>query len=180
MRKWWIVVSLLLLAGCTSEQPAAGPTRTASALPAGPTPTVPAVPVGAERTEGGCADTPLWTGTYPHWTASAGLPGQTPYVMSHEANMVGVLFGGSLRAGENVTNPSNKILWIVREPRGGASLELTLRRLDGTGEPVTVVRPADSSPGEIYPSLVDVPEPGCWRVDAVWDGHRASLELDYH
>ncbi|MDT5023745.1 MAG: hypothetical protein QOE61_171 [Micromonosporaceae bacterium] len=105
----------------------------------------------------------------------AGLPGQATYVMSHEANLVGVLFGESLRAGENLTGPSNKILWIVREPRAGGSLELALRRLDGTGEPVTVVRPADSGPGEICPSIVDVPEPGCWRVEAVWSGHRASV-----
>jgi hypothetical protein len=76
-----------------------------------------------------------------------------------------------------VTNPANKILWIVREPRDGQPLTLTLRRTDGTGEAVIHREPADSSPGEIYPSIVDVPSAGCWIVTAEWSGHRATLEL---
>jgi hypothetical protein len=44
---------------------------------------------------------------------------------------------------------------------------------------LAVTRPADSRPGEIYPSIVDVPAAGCWTVVAEWSGHRATLELAY-
>jgi hypothetical protein len=115
----------------------------------------------------------------PEWTASAKAPGQIPHALSHEDNLVAVLFAGSLRAGANVANPSNKILWIVRDPRDGKELRLKLRRVDGTGEPVTQVEQADSGPGEIYPSGVDVPTAGCWHVLASWNGYTATMELNY-
>ena len=77
-----------------------------------------------------------------------------------------------MRAGTDVTNPNNKILWIAREPRNGQPMKLTLRRTDGAGEVVT-----QQEPGEIYPSIVDVPSAGCWTVTAEWSGNRATLEL---
>jgi len=40
-------------------------------------------------------------------------------------------------------------------------------------------QPANSGPGEIYPSIVDVPQPGCWRFDLSWSGHRATVYLEY-
>jgi hypothetical protein len=121
----------------------------------------------------------VWIGAYPTWAASARAPGGTPYVLAHEGNLIAVLFAETLLAGPNVTDPSNKILWIAREPRGGSDLRLTLRRADGTGAELTQTEPADSGPGEIYPSGVDVPAPGCWRVRASWNGNTATLELNY-
>jgi hypothetical protein len=44
---------------------------------------------------------------------------------------------------------------------------------------VTVTQPANSSPGEIYPTVVDVPAPGCWHFDLHWADHDASVELEY-
>jgi hypothetical protein len=44
---------------------------------------------------------------------------------------------------------------------------------------VAVTQPANSTPGEIYPTIVDVPEPGCWHLDLVWAGHQTSIELEY-
>ncbi|MBX6723791.1 MAG: hypothetical protein IRY92_11255, partial [Dactylosporangium sp.] len=126
---------------------------------------------------GGCGQTPLLSGALPPWTDSAGPPADLPYVVSHEGNLVGVLFGHPLHAPPQSADYNNKILWIVREPRNGSDLRLTLRPATGDGPPVTVSRPADSSPGEIYPSIVDVPAAGCWTVVAEWDGHRATLEL---
>lgn len=42
---------------------------------------------------------------------------------------------------------------------------------------ITYTFPADSSPGEIYLSIVDVPTDGCWHVTFEWNGHRADLSL---
>jgi hypothetical protein len=174
-----VVLGLLLgtVASCTAEPAPSGPVgsdATASSPQAAAEP-----PAGASSAPGGCGKTPVWFGGMPPWTASANPPAGTPYALSREGNLVAVLFVQPLRAGENVNNPANKILWISREPRQGAELRLVLRRADGTGDPVETVEYADSSPGEIYPSLVDVPTPGCWSVTATWGPNTATLELAY-
>ncbi|MDP9075079.1 MAG: hypothetical protein M3N98_13130 [Actinomycetota bacterium] len=92
--------------------------------------------------------------------------------------MAGFLFGPSLRAG-HPTNPTNKILWVVREPRNGQPLHVTAAPDMSTTATVTYDFPANSSPGEIYPSIVDVPAPGCWRFTLTWSGHLAELSLRY-
>jgi hypothetical protein len=181
MRKSWVLLlAVALLAGCTSEAtPSTSTPVTSTRVTLTPGGSAPALAVGASPSPGGCSDTPLWIGAAPEWTASAGLPGSTPYVLSHEGNLVAVLFGFPLRAGANVTGPTNKILWVAREPRDGKELQLTLRRADGAGEAVTQIEPADSGPGEIYPSIVDAPTAGCWQVQASWNGHTATLALNY-
>jgi hypothetical protein len=45
---------------------------------------------------------------------------------------------------------------------------------------VRIVRMADSSPGEIYPSYVDLPAPGCWRLSLRWGAHAAQLDVEVH
>jgi hypothetical protein len=159
--------SALIAAGCTSTPDAAAP-----ASPAGP-----ASAAAAASATGGCGTTPVRSGALPTWAESARAP-QTPSVMSHEGNLVGVVFGHPLVSPPAEAGRQNKILWIVREPRNGSDLVLTLRP-SGGGDPVTISAPDGSSPGEIYPSGVDVPAPGCWNVVAEWDGHRATLELSY-
>jgi len=76
-------------------------------------------------------------------------------------------------------NPANKILWIVRSPRDGSDLTINAHP-EGSATPVVkMVQPADSGPGEIYPSIVDVPTPGCWVFDLAWASHHATLALPY-
>jgi hypothetical protein len=130
-------------------------------------------------TPGGCGSTPVLYGAYPAWIADAGLPAGMRYVMSHEGNLVGVLFADPLAAPPRPDpGPHNKILWISKAPRDGKPLHLTLTP-SGGGPAVTVEQPADSSPGEIYPSIVDVPRVGCWTVSAEWGANRATLELTF-
>jgi len=171
-----VCVSALSLAvvGCerggrpASQQPTA-PTAAATTGPPTPAPSTIA---------GGCGSTSILLGSLPDWATSAGVPGPSRFVMAHEGNLLGVLFGERLVAPPLTNGPSNKILWISREPRDGSSLTLSLTT-PAAGAPVTVTQPADSSPGQIYPSIVDVPVPGCWGVVAEWAGHRATLELSY-
>ena len=118
-------------------------------------------------------------GPYPDWIANAGLPSGMRYVMSHEGNLVGVLFANPLAAPPRPDpGPHNKVLWISKAARDGNPLRLTLTP-SGGGQPVTVEQPANSSPGEIYPSIVDVPKAGCWTVTAEWGTNRATFELTY-
>jgi hypothetical protein len=162
-------LAVLWASACTGDGPGGAPAPTSVGPPA---PTLTPSPMA-----GGCGSTPLGVGAFPDWTASAGVPGGV-WLMSHEANMVGVVFGYPLVAPPRATGAQNKILWIAREPRNGSDLVLTLRPAAG-GDAVTVRETANSSPGEIYPSIVDVPTAGCWQAVAEWDGHRATFELSY-
>jgi hypothetical protein len=160
-----VALVVLALAGCTQSPPAPpAPSSTAT------------VGVAASPVAGGCGDTPVWSGSPPAWTTGAGVPNGSRFVMSHEGNLVGVLFAFPLLARSPPEGPNNKILWIAREPRDGRPLRLTLRHDQST---VESEEPANSGPGEIYPSIVDVTGPGCWAVTAQWAGHKATLELSY-
>jgi hypothetical protein len=170
------IALVVLVTGCTSH--AGRPTPRATASPSAAS-TADPVPVTAAPGKGtGCGDTLISPGKLPGWTADAGLPPDVPYAVSREANVVAVLFGYPLRAGEREDGRSNKILWEMRDPRNGKPLHLTARPLAG-GSSVSLTREADSGPGEIYPSTVDVPTPGCWHMTLEWNGHTATIDLPY-
>jgi hypothetical protein len=117
----------------------------------------------------------------PAWLDAAGghnNPDFLPYVIANPPTAAGFLFGYPLRAGTGV-DPSNKILWVVGLPRNDTALEIT-GHPDGAATPsIHDSFPPNSSPGEIYPSSVDVPTPGCWHFDLSWAGHKAAVELQY-
>src|SRR5438132_4574361 len=97
---------------------------------------------------------------------------------SDTATAAGFIFGYPLRTG-HPTDRANKVLWVVRFPRNGSPLNIS-GQLSGANAPaVHVTQLADSGPGEIYPSIVDVPQPGCWRFDLTWSTHQATVYLEY-
>jgi hypothetical protein len=128
----------------------------------------------------GCAPAAIHNGPPPAWTAAAwsdSSPGfRVPYALSSNG-AAGAFFFAFPRAG-NASNPSNKVLWIVRYPRNHNPLLITARYGSDAREVVRITRPADSSPGEIYPSSVDLPKPGCWRLALAWGPHRATIDID--
>ena len=169
---------VLITVGCV-QQPGV-PTAKArqSAIPS----TAPASPgVAASAFSGGCGATPVVRGREPEWLEDAGAhnnPKGLPYVVATEQTAAGFIFGYPLRAG-HPENPANKILWVVRLPGNGSNLEIKGHPL-GTSKPaVEQSQPANSGPGEIYPSIVDAPQPGCWHFDLSWAGHKATVELEY-
>jgi len=109
---------------------------------------------------------------------SARPPSGVPYALSTHGNVAAILFGNPLRSG-HPTGHSNKILWIVREPRNGQPLQVTARPPHLASPSLRMVDAADSSPGEIYPAIFDVPTRGCWHLMLQWGGNRASLDLRY-
>jgi hypothetical protein len=170
------VTLVVLIAGCTG--PAGRPAARASTSPAPASTTGPIPATAAPGNGTGCGGTPISPGQLPGWTADAGLPSDVPYAVSREANVVAVLFGYPLRAGHREDDRSNKILWDMRDPRDGQPLHLTARPVTG-GAAVSLTFPAGARPGEIYPSSVDVPEPGCWQMTLEWNGHTATIDLPY-
>lgn len=137
-----------------------------------------AMPPHAARVSGGCGATGLYRGGSPAWTATANPPTFLVAATGHAGDVTAFLFGYPLRAGQP-TDRQNKILWVVRQPRNGAELVLSGRPLGRSAPVVRFQRPADSSPGEIYPSIVDVPTAGCWEFTLRWNGNHDVIDLPY-
>jgi hypothetical protein len=164
-----LVIACVGLAACggTRSVQHAGPSRTTAAR--------------------GCGATTLHRGRLPGWAEPAFSAGGTsstpwPYGVAQHGTVVAVVFGFPLRAGTPIDR-ANKVLWIMRLPRRGSPLSITaapLSRAGGGGGPrVHASWPADSGPGEIYPSYVNVPHAGCWRVTVRWAHHTDTIDLPY-
>ncbi len=165
-------IAALRFVGCSSQQSAMSGRASPSTAP--PSPIAGEVP-------GGCGSTPVFNGQVPSWVDDAGAhnnPVGLPYVVSTPATAAGFIFGYPLRAGHPQA-PSNKILWVVGLPRDGSALVITGHPLKSTTPAIQQTQATDSGPGEIYPSIVDVPQPGCWHLDLSWAGHLAAVELVY-
>jgi hypothetical protein len=117
-------------------------------------------------------------GDAPNWTRSANPPTDVPHVLSRQRNVAAFVFGQPLQAHRS-DGRTNKILWVVREPRNGRPLRIAGRRARTRARIAPIVLPAGSEPGEIYPSTVNVPRPGCWVFTLSWGPHRATIGLVY-
>jgi len=137
----------------------------------------------ADSNRAACVPTAIHGGAPPKWTAAAwsdSSPGfKLPYALASHAAAAAFFWAPTLRAG-HPTNPANKVLWIVRYPRNGQPLRILARSGAGPTRTVHMSFPADSSPGQIYPSYVDLPTPGCWQLTLHWDTHVASLSINVH
>ena len=171
MKRLGLVLTVLVLAACSS-QAATGSTPgpvTASATPA----------EMASQLGTGCGSTAVLQGGTPAWLDAAGghnNPTGLPYVIGHPALVAGFLFADPLRA-DSPESPANKVLWVVRMPRNGSPLVIDGHPLGAATPRVHQSQPANSSPGEIYPSIVDAPTAGCWQFDLQWATSRAQVEL---
>jgi hypothetical protein len=163
---------LIVLAACSGE---AATRPTPSSAPASERPSASAV-AGAVS----CGSTTVVQGSIPPWLDKAGShnnPPGLPYVIAHPEVAAGFLFAHPLRTG-HPENPANKILWVVRMPRTGP-LTIDGHPLGAPMPMVHVILPANSGPGEIYPSFVDVPTAGCWQFDLRWATSHTQVELNY-
>jgi hypothetical protein len=141
----------------------------------------PAAVASAPAVPNSCTGSVSSTGAVPAWVDVAGghnNPTGVPFTVDQAQTVAGFVFGYPLRAG-HPENPANKILWVVRLPRGGSDLTVTGHPLGAATPVVKVVQPADSGPGEIYPSIVDMPTAGCWVLDLAWASHHSSVALPY-
>ena len=177
-----IAACAVLVTACTAGQtpPSAGTgtqaQRNTSSAQAG-RPASPPPVQGAAITSGGCGATPLLRGSAPGWASSADPP-LIRYALARRAQAAGFLFGYPLMAG-NPQPYSDKILWVVASPRDGMPLRLTGHPLNAVKPVVSSTWPADSAPGQIYPSEIEVPAPGCWQFTLSWNGHTDTVDLWY-
>ncbi|GAA1526086.1 hypothetical protein GCM10009827_048580 [Dactylosporangium maewongense] len=161
--------------GCTANRPQP-PSQTAPALgapsPGAPSLSTPTQTVPATPARSGCGS-PVDTGPLPEW-ARAGFTGDSsmPHVLSDHGTIVAAMFGHPLA----VTRPdgsSNKILWVAKDPTPPGDLQIDATR---TGTQDVVRRTVPGGPG---PSIIDLPQPGCWRLTLTWPAHTDTLDLTY-
>ncbi len=115
----------------------------------------------------------------PVW-ARGGFTGprpRLPHVFGRSKQIVAILFGYPLRSPPE-EGRNNKILWVSRTiPKAPAALWIRAQRMDSAhpvGAPVR--RVLRGGPG---PSIVDLPDAGCWRLTLSWSGRRDTLDLAY-
>lgn len=167
-----IVLVVVAIAGCDSTPSRETvPSSTMHATSAATASDVPRTPPVAW-----CGTTVPRRGPVPVWAQDG--PIYLRHIASAHGEAIGFLFAEPLTAPPGHAGHSNKILWFVRLPRLGSPLTMDGRRVGASGV-AHDVQAADSSPGEIYPSIVDVPSPGCWHFTLSWAGHRDEIDLRY-
>jgi hypothetical protein len=128
----------------------------------------------------GCMPAPIHRGPPPRWTATVwadSSPGfSIPYALASGDAAAAFFFSHPLRPGRSTTE-ANKILWVVRYPRNGQPLTVSAAQPGAGMRPVRAQWSANAEPGEIYPSALAVPRPGCWRLTLAWAGHRAAIDV---
>jgi hypothetical protein len=171
MRRVFAVCVWLAIAGCSSSTAVVTPSPSPSHSPA----------AAAVAVAGGCGTTQVYERGEPDWLTRAGdnnNPNGLPYFIASPPIAAGFIFGYPLRSGAP-SNPNNKILWVVGVPRDGNDLHVSGHPMDAATPTIDLRFPADSEPGEIYPSTVDVPSAGCWHFDLAWGPNQASADLLY-
>jgi hypothetical protein len=125
--------------------------------------------------DGSCGATATFKGgALPGW-ATINAPAGLPYVVAAPGIAVGYLFTYPLMAGSDA---STKILWYVATPRDGFPLNAQGHPLGATTPTAQFSKPADSFPGEIYPSSPTVPSAGCWHFTLTWHGGDEHADVD--
>jgi hypothetical protein len=149
--------------GCAPPGPAGGQ-HSASASASVP---------GSHTTGAGCGVTAVATGQgLPSWADVGG--GGIPWAVGRPPEVVGILFATELVAkGERPDGSTNKILWLTRTPISSRLLTLRAQPADAATPVVTqsidaAVTDVGSAGYQQFPSIVDLPNPGCWRINLSW------------
>jgi hypothetical protein len=122
-------------------------------------------------------DTAIREGPLPEWARYGFTPPDQPvrYVIGEKSRIVGVVFGYPFRAPAAADGRNNKILWVSNAAKAGAPPDLVIdAHLNGAS--VSAKRTITGGPG---PSIVDMPQAGCWTFDLTWSGVHDRLAVPY-
>jgi hypothetical protein len=92
--------------------------------------------------------------------------------MGDRGDIVAAIFGFPLMVSRS-DESSNKILWVPKVPATMGDLVIEAK-LDGST--VSASRRVAGGPG---PSIIDLPQAGCWRLTLTWPDHTDTMELVY-
>lgn len=112
-------------------------------------------------------------GALPTWARGGFTPPDqaVPHVVGASGDIVGVLFGQPLTVPPRA-QANNKILWVSRVDTQGDPLKIHAS-LGG----VAVDREVAGGPG---PSIIDLPQVGCWTLSLSWSGHHDQVSVRYY
>jgi hypothetical protein len=123
----------------------------------------------------------MHVGVLPVW-ARAGFSDARPrteFLVGRRGRIAAVLFGSS----DYLDSPpaaghTNKILWVSRvRPRAGGAFKIHAQLMRGNRRVgPSVTRTVAGGPG---PSIINLPEAGCWRLTLRWSGWTDQLDLSY-
>jgi hypothetical protein len=185
MRLLTSVLLMVALAACgstvASQSPSPGAIGPAKSSPmltatAGASQAPSASAASSSPIAGFCEST-VDMGVLPTW-ARAGFSDPEPalpHVMSRSGDIVAILFGYPLSSPPRA-NMNNKILWVLQA--GPTSpVAISAQRMDAaTPVGAAVERRLD---GGFGPSIVDLPDIGCWRLTLAFADRTDTIDLEY-
>jgi hypothetical protein len=137
--------------------------------------------VNAQLTAEALCTSAMNYGPLPVWARAGFHPAnmEMSYVLGAHDDIVAVLWARQ----DPLHSPpkpdrGNKILWVPRVPVNAlGNLQIAARRfVGGTAVGPVVRRTVIGGPG---PSLIDMPQAGCWQFTLRWPGHEDSVDLAY-
>lgn len=117
----------------------------------------------------------IQTGVLPTWARDGFSDSEpkVPHVLSTKGDITAILFGVPLNS-PPAADRNNKILWVsVVASDAPAPLLIDAVR---EGTTTHVRRQVPGGPG---PSIIDLPQPGCWHLNLQWGTNRDTMDLDY-
>lgn len=101
------------------------------------------------------------------------VPRGLRYVVADPPSAAGFLFNDPLEAGK-----PQKVLWVVGTPRDGP-LTIEARHHDEQAGTQILRAEPNASPGDIYPSSVEIPRAGCWEFTLRWRSLETKVDLEF-
>lgn len=119
----------------------------------------------------GCVD-PVPSRVLPSWarTGFSDPRPRMPYVLGDSGAIAAILFAQPLTSPAPADH-NNKILWVSRIEPDGSPLRVTATLADRS-----VTRVVDGGPG---PSIIDLPQAGCWHLTLKWGDNTDTINLAY-
>ena len=180
-----LVTVLVVLAGCSatpsvspSSSPTGGSTAIAPTAPATPAASVATSPVASpDAVGGGCGTTQFFSGHGPD--SALGLDGN-PWARAQptSAGFVAYMWAPppDLLVASGPDDPGSKVLWINTVVPSGR-LAITAHPAGAPSPTATFHIDPASAPDGNYPSIIDLPTPGCWHLELDLSGAHGALDV---
>jgi hypothetical protein len=112
-------------------------------------------------------------GVLPSWarTGFSDPEPRMPHVVGDDGRIAAILFGDPLSSPPDPER-GNKILWVSRDE----VVPLSDLRIRAEHDGTVVNRVVRGGPG---PSIIEMPEAGCWHMTLRWSGRTDTLSLRY-
>ena len=122
----------------------------------------------------------MWKGGAPDWlneaAASNGVAGQ-PYFINGDVG--GFVYSYPLHAAA-AGSQTNKILWVFLYMLGRAKMQLSGHPYDTSTPTVNETLTPSAGSDRAFPSVVDVPNIGCWEFTLSNGVQTATVDLVYY